>query len=51
MAFVGGAVQFVSDQIDLRVYAQLMTSNRRASDLHQGDVWDPELPPVAAGDY
>ena len=50
-AFVGGAVQFVSDQIDLRVYAQLMTSNRRASDLHQGEVWDPELPPLAAGDY
>jgi len=50
-AFVGGAVQFVSDQIDLRVYAQLMTSNRRASDLHVGDIWDPQLPLLGTADY
>ncbi len=50
-AFVGGAVKFISDEIEPRVYAQLMTSNRHKSDLHVGDVWDPELPAIAGGDY
>jgi len=33
VAFVGGQVQFVTDQIDNLVYAQLMTSNHKKSDL------------------
>jgi len=33
VAFVGGQVQFISDQIDNLVYAQLMTSNHNRSDL------------------
>jgi hypothetical protein len=48
--FAGGAVQFLSDDIDLRVYAQLMTSNRRVSELNVGDVWDRNLPVVDGGD-
>jgi prepilin-type N-terminal cleavage/methylation domain-containing protein len=50
-AFVGGTVRFVSDRIDARVYAQLMTSNRHKSDLHVGDVWDRNLPPLSKDDY
>jgi prepilin-type N-terminal cleavage/methylation domain-containing protein len=50
-AFVGGAVQFISEEIEPRVYAQLMTSNRHRSDLHVGDVWDPRLPALSEGDY
>jgi prepilin-type processing-associated H-X9-DG protein len=33
VAFCGGQVQFVSDQISPTVYAQLMTSNRKGRDL------------------
>ena len=33
VAFCGGAVNFISDQIDSQVYAQLMTSNHKRSDL------------------
>ncbi|MBA3484971.1 MAG: DUF1559 domain-containing protein [Pirellulales bacterium] len=33
MAFCGGAVKFVSEEITPTVYAQLMTSNRKGSDL------------------
>lgn len=50
-AFVAGAVKFLSDQIDLRVYAQLMTTNRRASELHVGKNWEPQLPPLSAENY
>lgn len=50
-AFVGGSTQFVSEQIEPRVYAQLMTSNRKQSDLHQGEIWDPELPLTNSRDY
>jgi hypothetical protein len=51
LAFVGGAVQFISEEIEPRVYAQLMTSNWHRSDLHVGDVWDPRLPALSEGDY
>jgi len=34
VAFVGGQTVFVSDQIDNMVYAQLMTSNHKRSDLY-----------------
>ncbi len=40
-AFVAGQVQFVSDQIDNLVYAQLMTSNHKRSDLWITDVSNP----------
>jgi prepilin-type N-terminal cleavage/methylation domain-containing protein/prepilin-type processing-associated H-X9-DG protein len=33
VAFCGGSVQFVTDEITPTVYAQLMTSNRKGSDL------------------
>jgi prepilin-type N-terminal cleavage/methylation domain-containing protein/prepilin-type processing-associated H-X9-DG protein len=33
MAFCGGAVKFVTEEISPTVYAQLMTSNRKGSDL------------------
>lgn len=50
-AFVGGAVEFISDGIDLRVYAQLMTSNRRMSDLHVGSVFDRNLSAPGDDEY
>ncbi len=37
VAFMGGQVVFVADQIDAFVYAQLMTSNQKRSDLMNGD--------------
>ena len=40
-AFVGGQVTFLADQIEPFVYAQLMTSNHKASDL-PGDASQPE---------
>ena len=51
VAFVGGVVRFLSEQVDLRVYAQLMTSNRRKSDLIVAGVHDSELPIVTRDDY
>jgi prepilin-type processing-associated H-X9-DG protein len=51
VAFVGGAVKFVSDQIELRVYAQLMTSNHRQSDLLVGGVREVQLPVVEDDEY
>jgi prepilin-type N-terminal cleavage/methylation domain-containing protein/prepilin-type processing-associated H-X9-DG protein len=51
VAFTGGSVQFLSEQIALRVYAQLMTSNRHLTDLHLGGVFEPRLPPLGADDY
>ncbi len=50
-AFVGGVVKFIRDEIDLRVYAQLMTSNRRMSDLHVGEVFERNLPPVNSDEF
>jgi prepilin-type N-terminal cleavage/methylation domain-containing protein len=45
VAFVGGQVEFVTDQIDNLVYAQLMTSDHKKSDLEDvnGNL-DRELP-------
>jgi prepilin-type processing-associated H-X9-DG protein len=51
VAFAGGSVQFLSEQIELRVYAQLMTSNRHLTDLHQGGVFEPRLPTLGDDDY
>jgi hypothetical protein len=50
-AFVAGATKFISDDIDLRVYAQLMTSNRKSTDLHVADVYEPKLPPLGNHEY
>ncbi len=36
-AFVAGQVQFLGDQIDTLVYAQIMTSNHKRSDLKNGN--------------
>ena len=51
MAFAGGNVQFVADQIEPRVYAQLMTSNRNQSDLVIGTTYDKNLPPLSDSEY
>ncbi|HEX6963482.1 MAG TPA: DUF1559 domain-containing protein [Lacipirellula sp.] len=51
MVFVGGAIRFVSDEIVPRVYAQLMTSNRKQSELFVGDVFERNLPPIGDHDY
>ena len=41
-AFMAGQVAFISDQIDNLVYAQLMTSNHKQSDLRGVDGTTPE---------
>ncbi|MDC0936613.1 DUF1559 domain-containing protein [Pirellulales bacterium] len=46
VAFVGGSVSFISDQISPLVYAQLMTSNSNRSDLNEKN-----LPPPSENDY
>lgn len=51
VAFVGGSVQFMTDQMEPRVYAQLMTSNRNKSDLVFSGVVDKNLAPVNDSDY
>jgi prepilin-type N-terminal cleavage/methylation domain-containing protein len=51
VVFMGSAVQFLSDQIDLLVYAQLMTCNRKRTDLQMGGVFEKDLPPANASDY
>jgi prepilin-type N-terminal cleavage/methylation domain-containing protein/prepilin-type processing-associated H-X9-DG protein len=51
VAFVGGATRYLSDHIEPRVYAQLMTSNRKQSELYVGDVFDRNLPPVGDDEY
>jgi len=42
VAYVGGSVSVLNDQIDPVVYGQLMTSNAKKSDLHRGDGSDPQ---------
>ena len=52
VAFVGGQVVFISDQIDPFVYAQLMTSNQKKSDLENGSgVSERNLPAPADDAY
>jgi len=55
-AFVGGQVVFISDQIDNLVYAQLMTSNHKRSDLRGVGAMpllerDPSVPQPSEDDY
>jgi type II secretory pathway pseudopilin PulG len=51
VAFVGGVVKFVRNEIEPRVYAQLMTSNRRMSDLHVGEVFERNLPALNSDEF
>ena len=51
VAFVGGAVVFLSDRISPIVYAQLMTSNRKLSDLAYGGKADRDMPTPGPDDY
>jgi prepilin-type N-terminal cleavage/methylation domain-containing protein/prepilin-type processing-associated H-X9-DG protein len=51
VAFVGGQVQHLSEKIDPVVYAQLMTSNRKQSDLVVGSQRDRDLTTPDADDY
>ena len=54
VAFVGGSVTFVNDQVEPLVYAQLMTSNSSRSDLlkaQDGDIGEKNLPPPGENDY
>ncbi len=52
-AFVGGQVQFISDQIENLVYAQLMTSNHKKSDLKNVafDKFERDLPQPSDDSY
>jgi hypothetical protein len=52
VVFVSGAVQFFSEQIDPLVYAQLMTSDHRKSDLtNAAGIREKDLPGPKEGDY
>jgi prepilin-type processing-associated H-X9-DG protein len=55
MAFCGGAVQFVSEEITPQVYAQLMTSNRKGSELFIGsgtdEIGESRMKQPADGDF
>ncbi len=51
VAFVGGSVQFLGDQINPRVYGQIMTSNSKKSDLFLGSTFEKDMPPVNDGDF
>lgn len=57
VAFMGGSVTFLGDQIAPQVYAQIMTSDRKNSDLHTGPKTAPRtdfessMPIVSADDY
>jgi len=50
-AFVGGQVVFISDQIDNLVYAQIMTSNHKRSQLTDGTTLEKNLPQPSDDDY
>jgi prepilin-type processing-associated H-X9-DG protein len=51
VAFVGGSVQFVTDQMEPRVYGQLMTSNRNTSDLYDASGYEKNMPPLSESEY
>jgi prepilin-type processing-associated H-X9-DG protein len=51
VAFCGGAVRFLSDRISPVVYAQLMTSVRKRSDLVVDGIPDRDLPVPDADSY
>ncbi len=51
VAFVGGQVLFISDRINPLVWAQLMTTNYKLSDLKLHGKYDRDLPQPDADDY
>lgn len=51
VAFVGGQVQFLSERTNPVVYAQLMTANRKASDLAYQGQKERELSMPGPDDY
>ena len=50
-AFVGGQVIFMNEMVDPKVYAQLMTSNRKRSNLQVGSTRDRDLPHPSRSEY
>ncbi len=56
-AFMDGSVTFITDQISPVVYAQIMTSDRKNSDLHTGvsnaprTAFEDSMPIVSADDF
>ena len=51
VAFVGGQVVFLNEKISSVVYAQLMTSNHKQSDLFAGGKSDREMRAPGGDDY
>ena len=51
MAFCGGSVDFIRENIDPGVYGQLMTSNSKRSTLVVGGVPDRKLTPLSDDQY
>ena len=55
VAFVGGSVKFIADQIDTLIYCRLMTSNAKKADLWQningGDTYEKNMPPLDEGTF
>lgn len=51
VAFCGGQVKFLSEQIESRVYTQLMTSNCKRSDFVDDGQTDRKLVQPSAADY
>ncbi|QDS97470.1 DUF1559 family PulG-like putative transporter [Adhaeretor mobilis] len=50
-AFCGGSLRFITDQIEPFVYAQLMTSNSKKSDLQFNGVQEKDQPQPSDADY
>jgi prepilin-type N-terminal cleavage/methylation domain-containing protein/prepilin-type processing-associated H-X9-DG protein len=51
VAFVDGHIIFLLDSVEPRVYGQLMTSNRKRSNLQVNSLTDKNLPQPAADEY
>lgn len=51
VAFCGGQVDFMAENIEPRVYAQLMTSNAKRSSYFQGTTPDRKLPQPNDSEY
>jgi hypothetical protein len=51
VAFVDGHIIFLLDSVEPRVYGQLMTSNRKRSNLLASGGTDKNLPQPAADEY
>jgi prepilin-type processing-associated H-X9-DG protein len=51
VAFCGGQVEFMREQVEPVIYAQLMTSNSKRSSLYSGSTPDRQLPPPSSDQY